>query len=105
MMTDARATPMTEINGSKVVKIDDYKLSITKNVTTGATQPIDIPKSNVLIYTTEDGSRVALRPSGTEPKIKYYMSVNLPLASAADFEKVEAALEAKIAGILKDLGM
>jgi len=105
MMADARATPMTEINGSKVVKIDDYKLSITKDVITGATQPIDIPKSNVLVYTTEDGSRVALRPSGTEPKIKYYMSVNLPLASAADFEKVEAALEAKIAGIVKDLGM
>ena len=105
MMADARANPMTEINGSKVVKIDDYKLSITKDVTTGATQPLDIPKSNVLVYTTEDGSRVALRPSGTEPKIKYYMSVNLPLASAADFAKVEAALEAKIAGIVKDLGM
>ncbi len=105
MMADARANPMTEINGSKVVKIDDYKLSITKNVTTGATQPLDIPKSNVLVYTTEDGSRVALRPSGTEPKIKYYMSVNLPLASAADFTETDAALDAKIAEIIKDLGM
>jgi len=105
MMTDARATPMTQINGSKVVKIDDYKLSLSKNVTTGKTEPLDIPKSNVLVYTTEDGSRVALRPSGTEPKIKYYMSVNLPLASAADFETVEAALDARIAGIIKDLGM
>jgi len=105
MMTDARATPMTQINGSKVVKIDDYKLSLSKNITTGKTEPLDIPKSNVLVYTTEDGSRVALRPSGTEPKIKYYMSVNLPLASAADFETVEAALDARIAGIIKDLGM
>ena len=105
MMTDARATPMTQINGSKVVKIDDYKLSLSKNVTTGKTEPLDIPKSNVLVYTTEDGSRVALRPSGTEPKIKYYMSVNLPLASAANFETVEAALDARIAGIIKDLGM
>ncbi len=105
MMTDARATPMTEINGSKVVKIDDYKLSVTKDIATGNTTPINIPKSNVLVYTTEDGSRVALRPSGTEPKIKYYMSVNMPLSSTADFEKVDAALDAKIAGIIKDLGM
>jgi len=105
MMADARATPMTAINGSKVIKIDDYKLSITKDITTGNTEPLDIPKSNVLVYTTEDGSRVALRPSGTEPKIKYYMSVNLPLASAGAFKAVEAALEDKIAGIVKDLGM
>ena len=105
MMTDARANPMTEINGSKVVKIDDYKLSITKDITTGKTTPLDIPKSNVLVYTTEDGSRVALRPSGTEPKIKYYMSVNLPLPSASKFKAVDAALEDKLAGIIKDLGM
>ncbi len=105
MMMDARANPMTAINGSKVVKIDDYKLSISKNTITGATTPIDIPKSNVLVYTTEDGSRTALRPSGTEPKIKYYMSVNLPLASTSAFKTVEAALDKKIAGIIKDLGM
>ncbi len=105
MMADARATPMTEINGSKVVKIDDYKLSISKDIRTGATTPIEIPKSNVLVYTTEDGSRTALRPSGTEPKIKYYMSVNLPLASTSEFESVEAALEEKIAGIISDLGV
>ena len=105
MMADARANPMTSINGSKVVKIDDYKLSITKDIVTGDTTPLDIPKSNVLVYTTADGSRVALRPSGTEPKIKYYMSVNLPLASAAEFKTVDAALEDKLAGIIKDLGM
>ncbi len=105
MMKDARENPMTSINGSKVVKIDDYKLSITKDLATGNTTPLDIPKSNVLVYTTADGSRVALRPSGTEPKIKYYMSVNLPLASAAEFKAVDAALEDKLAGIIKDLGM
>ena len=105
MMADARSTPPNVINGSKVVKIDDYQLSTSKNKTTGATTPIDIPKSNVLVYTTEDGSRTALRPSGTEPKIKYYMSVNSPLASASEFKNVEAALDGKIAGIMEDFGV
>ena len=104
-MADARTTPPNVINGSKVVKIDDYQLSISKNKTTGATTPIDIPKSNVLVYTTEDGSRTALRPSGTEPKIKYYMSVNSPLASSSEFKNVEAALDGKIAGIMEDFGV
>jgi phosphomannomutase len=103
IMTDARNAPLTEVNGSKVVKIDDYQLSITKDLLTGKEQPITIPKSNVLIYTTEDGSKIALRPSGTEPKIKYYISVNLPLESVAKSKEVESALGAKIDGIIEDL--
>ena len=85
MMVDARNNPLLEVNGSKVVKIEDYQLSQTKNRISGETENIDIPKSNVLIYYTEDGSKIALRPSGTEPKIKFYISVNTTLKSKAAF--------------------
>ena len=103
MMIDARNNPLKMVNGSKVVTIEDYKLSITKNLLSGTETPIDIPKSNVLIYNTEDGSRIALRPSGTEPKIKFYISVNLPLKSVSDYEKVNADLDAKLDAIVKDM--
>jgi phosphomannomutase len=105
MMVDARNTPLTVVNGSKVVRIEDYELSIAKNRVTNTIENIDIPKSNVLIYYTEDGSKVALRPSGTEPKIKFYISVNLPLKSVLDFSKVEAELNAKIDAIVKDMNL
>jgi len=103
MMVDARENPLKIVNGSKVIKIDDYELSITKNLVSGKETPIDIPKSNVLIYNTEDGSQVALRPSGTEPKIKFYVSVNTKLSSAKDFKTTEALLDAKAEAILKDM--
>ncbi|AUP81697.1 phosphoglucomutase [Flavivirga eckloniae] len=103
MMVDARENPLTVVNGSKVVKVDDYQLSITKNMVSGEESPIDIPKSNVLIYTTEDGSQIALRPSGTEPKIKFYVSVNDTLESVDTFKDAEAKIESKIDAILKDM--
>ncbi len=103
MMIDARKNPLTEVNGSKVVKIEDYQLSVSKNMLTGEESVIDIPKSNVLIYYTEDGSKVALRPSGTEPKIKFYISVNTALNSASEFKTVENQLDNKIAAIVKDM--
>ncbi len=103
MMIDARKNPLTLVNGSKVVKIEDYQLSVSKNMLTGEESVIDIPKSNVLIYYTEDGSKVALRPSGTEPKIKFYISVNTTLNSASEFKTVENQLDAKIAAIVKDM--
>jgi phosphomannomutase len=105
MMIDARNTPLSVINGSKVVRIEDYDLSIAKNMLTNTKETIDIPKSNVLIYYTEDGSKIALRPSGTEPKIKFYISVNLPLKSVSEFSKVEAKLDAKIDAIVKDMNL
>jgi phosphomannomutase len=105
MMVDARNTPLTVVNGSKVVRIEDYELSIAKNRVTNTIENIDIPKSNVLIYYTQDGSKVALRPSGTEPKIKFYISVNLPLKSVLDFSKVEEELNAKIDAIVKDMNL
>ena len=66
---------------------------------------IDIPKSNVLIYYTEDGSKIALRPSGTEPKIKFYISVNTTLDNVSDFKATEQQLETKIDAILKDMNL
>ncbi|NCO63992.1 MAG: phospho-sugar mutase [Flavobacteriales bacterium] len=103
MMMDARENPLKIVNGSKVVKIDDYELSVSKNLSTGKETKIDIPKSNVIIYNLEDGSQVALRPSGTEPKIKFYVSVNTTLNSVADFTKTETELDAKAEAILKDM--
>ncbi|MCB0449604.1 MAG: phospho-sugar mutase [Confluentibacter sp.] len=105
MMADARENPLKVVNGAKVLKIDDYELSTSKNIITGETSSIDIPKSNVIIYHLEDGSQVALRPSGTEPKIKFYVSVNTALKSKADFNKTEALLDAKADAILKDMNL
>ena len=103
MMVDARETPLKVINGSKVVKFEDYDLSISKNMLTGEESAIDIPKSNVLIYYTEDGSQIALRPSGTEPKIKFYVSVNTTLESIENFKQTEISLDTKAEDILKDM--
>jgi phosphomannomutase len=103
MMIDARENPFSVVNGSKVSKIEDYDLSISKNMATGEKTTINIPKSNVIIYYLEDGSQVALRPSGTEPKIKFYVSVNTALQSVDNFKETEAKLDAKADAILKDM--
>jgi phosphomannomutase len=103
MMIDARENPLTEVNGSKVIRIEDYQLSEAKNLTNNTTETIEIPKSNVLIYYTEDGSKIALRPSGTEPKIKFYISVNTTLDNVSDFTITEQKLEAKIDAIINDM--
>jgi len=103
MMIDARNNPILKINNSKVVRIEDYQSSIAKHINTGNEEVIDVPKSNVLIYYTEDGSKIALRPSGTEPKIKFYISVNMPLTSANEFSATEVLLEAKIDAIINDM--
>jgi phosphomannomutase len=103
MMIDARENPLKVVNGSKVVLIEDYELSIVKDVKTGNETTIDIPKSNVLIYYTEDGSKIALRPSGTEPKIKFYISVNTKLDNVSVFKETEQLLEKRIDAILKDM--
>jgi phosphoglucomutase len=105
MMIGARENSLKEVNGSKVIRIEDYQLSIGKNIADATQEVIDIPKSNVLIYYTEDGSKIALRPSGTEPKIKFYISVNTDLDNAADFAKTEQLLENRIDAILKDMNL
>ena len=77
--------------------------STKKNLITGEETVMDIPKSNVLIYHTEDGTKVAARPSGTEPKIKFYFSVKSKLDTVENAEKVEAELDAKIQRIIKEM--
>jgi phosphomannomutase len=103
MMIDARETPFETLAGSKVVSIEDYQSSESNDLIAGHKSVIDIPKSNVLIYYTEDGSKIALRPSGTEPKIKFYISVNANLNNINNVEQVEQVLENKIDDILKDM--
>ena len=105
IMEAARNNPVISIQGSKVVTVHDYKQSVCKNLTLGTQEDISIPKSDVLIYTTEDGSRVALRPSGTEPKIKFYISVNSPLNSADEFSATEKLLNTKIDDIITEMNL
>ena len=103
LMEQARQNPQTSINSSRVIQIDDYQSSISKNILENTTSSISIPKANVLIFTTEDGSKIALRPSGTEPKIKYYISVNEPLENHSDFNSVHQNLEDKIDRIIASM--
>jgi len=100
MMVDLRENPVAEINGQRVVCIEDYENSTAKNMFTNEIEPISIPKSNVLIYYIEDGSKICARPSGTEPKIKFYFSVNASLDTIEDFDTVEKVLDDKIKNII-----
>lgn len=103
MMKNLRENPLKEINGEKVTMVEDYQTSKAHNILTGEVEDIDIPKSNVLIYYTENGTKIAARPSGTEPKIKFYFSVNTPLSSIDKFKETEKVLDEKIKAIVKDL--
>jgi phosphoglucomutase len=103
MMSNYRENPPATINGSRVVQLLDYQLQIGKNLITGLSHPITLPKSNVLQFVTEDGSKISARPSGTEPKIKFYFSVNTTLANRDEFDEKYAALQDKIAGIITDM--
>jgi len=105
IMIALREKPLTRIDGSAVVKVEDYQNSTVLNPVTGETSPLDIPKSNVLIYYTEDGTKIAARPSGTEPKIKFYFSVNMELNDLSEFTAAEGQLDAKIDRIVKELNL
>ena len=105
MLKDFKENPVESVQGSKVIWIEDYNTSIAKNVVTGEEKNIDLPKSNVLIYETEDGTRIAARPSGTEPKVKFYMSTNASLAQASEFKSVNSQLDAKLDGIVAELNL
>lgn len=100
MMIDLRENPLKEINGQRVVMVEDYQSSIAKNLLSNEELTMDLPKSNVLIYYTEDGSKICARPSGTEPKIKFYISVNTELDSVENFTEVESILNTKIKNII-----
>ncbi len=103
MMIDFKDNPVTSLDGSKVVTIDDYNTSTSRNLKTGEVTPISLPKSNVLIYTTEEGTRMAARPSGTEPKIKFYFSIKAPLRHANDYNKVDRELDARLDRMVSEL--
>lgn len=105
MMDAYRKDPPKDIDGKPVTHLLDYELQVGKNLKTGETWKIDMPKSNVLQFLLDDGTSISARPSGTEPKIKFYFSVNTKLNSAADFETTEKWLDDKIERIEKEMGL
>ena len=103
MMTEFRANPPKSISGSPVVSVCDYQSQECTDLKTGKKSPITLPKSNVLQFVTEDSTIVSARPSGTEPKIKFYFGVREELPSVDQFHTVEKTLDAKIEAIKKEL--
>lgn len=103
MMETFRNNPPKAFIGSNVVRILDYKTRIEKNLVTNTTSTITLPKSDVLQFYLEDGTKISVRPSGTEPKIKFYISVNAKLNSKAEFKKISVAHDMKIKAIEKEL--
>ncbi|CAM3661789.1 phosphoglucomutase/phosphomannomutase [Flavobacterium saliperosum S13] len=103
MMVDLRENPMKEINGQRVVCIEDYQSSKGRDLINNEEFGIAIPKSNVLIYYLEDGSKICARPSGTEPKIKFYFSVNCAIEDINDIPEAETYLDNKIKNIIAEM--
>jgi phosphoglucomutase len=103
IMKDLRSTPPKTINGSKLVKLMDYEAQTSRNLLTGEISEMNFPKENVLQFLTEDGTLISARPSGTEPKIKFYFSVNEKLSSREDFDKVSEVLDKKIDSIISEM--
>jgi len=100
IMVRLRENPWTALNGQKVIRIEDYKASLAKNPITGETQILSFPKADVLIFITADGSKICARPSGTEPKIKFYISVHSALNRIDNYTKVSHILIDKINTLL-----
>ncbi|MBR3938369.1 MAG: phospho-sugar mutase [Bacteroidales bacterium] len=105
MMVNYRSNPPKEIAGSKVVMIKDYQLQKSQDLVSGKEESIDLPKSNVLQFFTADGSKISVRPSGTEPKIKFYFGVKDLLSNASNFDNINAALDKKIEAIKQSLDL
>ena len=105
MMEGYRTNPPATIDGSEVVELLDYELQTGKNLVTGQSWNLQLPKSNVLQFVTADGSKISARPSGTEPKIKFYFSVHTTLASKDAFDTTYSSLENKIQRIIKDMSL
>ncbi|WP_309614105.1 phospho-sugar mutase [Flavobacterium sp.] len=103
MMVDMRENPVSEINGQRVIMVEDYQNSTARNLLTNETETLFIPKSDVLIYYLEDGSKICARPSGTEPKIKFYFSVNTAIENVDEILAAEAFLDTKIANIISEM--
>lgn len=105
MMKDYRTNPPKQIDGSPVVRIRDIKTLEDKDLTTGKVEKINLPSSNVLQFFTADGNKVTVRPSGTEPKIKFYIGVKENLSKKEYFDQTNANLDAKIEAIKKSMGL
>ena len=105
MMEQYRKQPPASINNEPVVMLLDYQLQESRNLLTGQSQAITLPKSNVLQFVLQDGSKISARPSGTEPKIKFYFSVQSKLNTAQDFDAVYGQLGKQIDGIIADMGL
>jgi phosphoglucomutase len=103
MMETYRNNPPKSINNSRVVKINDYETLVSTDCISGNKTKIVLIKSDVLQFFLEDGSKISVRPSGTEPKIKFYFSVNTKLESATKFDETDKVLDQKIEGIIRDL--
>lgn len=103
MMERFREHPPHVIAGQKVIRVFDYQTSVERNLLNGQVRPILLPKSDVLQFYTWEGGKISVRPSGTEPKIKFYISVNLRLSDAKNFELAQQHLSDKIKAIEKDL--
>jgi phosphoglucomutase len=103
MMAGYRNTPPSIINKSRVIRIDDYSTLISTDCITGKKKDIDLPVSDVLQFFLEDGTKISVRPSGTEPKIKFYFSVNAALKSADHYEEIGKLLDIRIENIIKDM--
>jgi phosphoglucomutase len=99
MMEKFRNDPPQALAGEKIIRLLDYKTSVEKELSTAKTKTIALPKSDVLQFYTDQGSKISVRPSGTEPKIKFYVSIKSKLSSKSEFEKVNADLDKKIADI------
>ncbi|MCK9402257.1 MAG: phospho-sugar mutase [Chitinophagaceae bacterium] len=105
MMEGYRNNPPVTVCGSRVTTLLDYQLQKGTNLVTGESWTIQLPRSNVLQFITADGSKISARPSGTEPKIKFYFSVHAPLESKEVFDATFAALENKIKAIIEDMNL
>ena len=103
MMVDMREKPVSDINGQRVIMIEDYQNSTAKNLLNNVTEVLSVPKSDVLIYYLEDGSKICARPSGTEPKIKFYFSVNTAIESIDEIQTAELFLDTKIKNIISEM--
>jgi phosphoglucomutase len=103
MMTGYRNNPPEIINNSKVIKINDYESQISHDIIKGTKSNIDLIKSDVLQFFLADDTKISIRPSGTEPKIKFYFSVNTKLASREQFEETEKVLDQRISAIIDDM--
>lgn len=105
MMRSFRESPPTSLAGSQLMKVLDYKDGTSRNLRDGTTSQMDFPSSNVLQFVTQDGSKVSIRPSGTEPKIKFYFSTKMTLPSEDAFAETQKSLENKLDSLMQDLGV